>query len=99
MAATGDNEINDTWRRFLAHWAAATLGYFIRAWLPTLLSWNDPKVPVSYPRWWVALLTGAVVSLIGSAINSNMPVKPREMLKSLGLGFALNAVAILAKVG
>jgi hypothetical protein len=90
--------IKDTWPRFFAHWAATSLGFFLRSFLPVLKSWSDPNVKIAFPRWWVALLFAAVLSLAGGIINSNLPSKPRELLKSIGLGFALDAVSVLAKI-
>ena len=93
------DEIKDEWGRFFAHWIASTLGYFLRSLLPVLKTWANPTAPIQYPRWWVALLFAAVISLLGGGINSNLPAKPRELLKSVGLGFALDAAALLAKIG
>ena len=90
------DEIKDSWGRFLSHWAASAFGFFLRGLLPVLKTWTDPKAPISYPRWWVALLFALLICLIGGGINSNLPAKPRELLKSVGLGFALDAVALLA---
>ncbi len=90
--------LDDTWSRFLSHWGAATVGFFLRSLLPVLKAWTDPKAPISYPRWWAALFFAAAVSLVGGLINSNLPSKPRELLKSVGLGFALDAAALLAKI-
>jgi hypothetical protein len=91
------DEIRDEWSRFLAHWAAATFGFFLRSLLPVIRTWTDPRIPIDYPRWWVALAFAALVCLLGGAINSNLPVKPREVLKSIGLGLALDSATILAK--
>jgi hypothetical protein len=92
------DEIKDEWGRFFAHWSAATLGYFLRTLLPVLVRWQRPGQPLDFPRWWVALIFAALISLIGGGINSNLPTKPRELLKSVGLGFALDAAALLAKI-
>lgn len=92
------DEIKDTWGRFLVHWFAATLGFFLRGLLPILQEWTDPAAPVEYPRWWAALLFAAMLSVVGGAINSNLPCKPRELLKSVGLGFAIDSAAFLAKI-
>lgn len=92
------DEIRDDWGRFFAHWIAATIGFFLRSLLPVLKAWEDPKTPIDYPRWWVVLLYAAAVSLIAGAINSNLPATPREFVKSVGLGFALDAATLLAKI-
>ena len=92
------DEIRDEWPRFWAHFMATTLGCFLRIFLPVMKTWIDPNVPVSFPRWWVALLIAAAVSLVVGSINSNLPVKPRELVKSVGLGFGLDAALVLAKV-
>lgn len=96
--APNPDSLKDAWPRFFAHWGAATFGFFLRSLLPVIKTWADPKIQVSYPRWWVALLFGALVSLLGGGVNSNLPPKPRELLKSVGLGFALDAAALLAKI-
>jgi hypothetical protein len=92
------DEIRDDWGRFFAHWIAATLGFFLRSLLPVLKSWTDPTVPIAYPRWWVALLYAAGVCVVAGVINSNLPAQPRELVKSVGLGFALDAATLLAKI-
>jgi hypothetical protein len=96
--AAAADVIKDAWSRFFAHWSASTLGFFLRSLLPVLASWTNPKAPVSYPRWWAALLFAAAVSVVGGGINSNLPAKPRELLKSVGLGFALDVATLLAKL-
>jgi hypothetical protein len=93
------DEIKDEWPRFFSHWAATTFGFFLRSLLPVIKAWGDIHNPISYPRWWVALIFAALVSLLGGGINSNMPSKPRELLKSMVIGFALDAAAVLAKIG
>jgi hypothetical protein len=92
-----DDVIKETKGRFLAHWLATTFGYFLRSLLPVLKAWTNPSAPITYPRWWVALIFAALISLVGGGINSNLPVNSRELLKSLGLGFALDAATLLAK--
>ena len=92
------DEIKDEWSRFFAHWLAATFGFFLRSLLPVIKAWADPTVPISYPRWWAALLFSALLCLLAGSINSNLPAKPRELVKSVGLGFALDAAAFLAKI-
>jgi len=92
------DEIKDTWDRFVFHWIAATFGFFLRSLLPILQKWTDPVVPIEYPRWWAALLFASVLSLVAGGINSNLPCKPREILKSIGLGFAVDSATFLAKI-
>jgi hypothetical protein len=96
-SAPGGNVIEDTWRRFLAHWSASTFGFFLRSLLPVIVKWTNPKEPVSYPRWWAALLFAALICLLAGGINSNLPAKPSELVKSVGLGFALDVATLLAK--
>jgi hypothetical protein len=93
------DEVRDDWGRFFAHWVAATFGFFPRSLLPVLKSWIDhPDIAINYPRWWAALLYAASICLVAGGINSNLPAKPREIIKSLGLGFALDAATVLAKI-
>jgi len=92
------DELKDEWPRFFCHWLSVTIGFFFRGLLPVLKAWEDPAHVVEYPRWWAALAFAAVISLLGGAINSNLPVKPRELVKSMGIGFALDAAAVLAKI-
>src|SRR5690242_18324155 len=92
------DQIKDAWPRFFAHWGTTTLGFFLRTLLPVLKLWMNPQAEIAYPRWWVALLFASLLSLVGGGINSNLPVTPRELLKSVGIGFALDAVAILAQI-
>jgi hypothetical protein len=91
------DRISDTWGRFFAHWAAATFGCFLREFLPVLHTWIVGTIPavIDYKHWTAVLGFAALVSLLGGAINSNMPCKPRELLKSLGLGFALDSAKLL----
>ncbi len=92
------DEIKDTFPRFVAHWVAATFGFFLRGFLPVVLAWTNPSTEVEYPRWWAAFLFAALVSFPAGIINSDLPTKPRQLLKSIGLGFALDAALVLAKV-
>lgn len=93
------DEIKDTWPRFFAHWLAATLGSFFRTLLPVLHAWTtQPNKPIEYDRWWVDLIFASLVCLLAGGINSNLPNKPREILKSMGLGFAFDPKALLDKV-
>jgi hypothetical protein len=71
-------------------------GMFFRLFLPILntsLS-NSNTNDLVNRNWWLALLLAASVSLVGG-INSNLPCKPRELLKSLVLGFALDVAKLL----
>lgn len=86
--------LQDQWPRFFVHWLFTTIGFFLRSLIPVLESLRDPGIPIQYPRWWVAVLLGAIYSLIGGIINSNLPLKPREMLKSVAAGFALESISI-----
>lgn len=97
-AATPSTTLQDTYPRFFAHWIASSFGFFLRSLLPVLQKWQDPSAPVDFPRWWAFLIFALLICLLAGAINSNMPVKPRELVKSIGLGFALDAAALLAKI-
>src|ERR1700756_2161904 len=91
-------ELKDGWARFFFHWGPVTAGCSIREMLPVMERWRDPATPVAYPRWWAVVLTAALASLVGGVINANLPITAREFLKSLGLGFALNAATVLARL-
>jgi hypothetical protein len=90
--------LKDTWPRFTAHWGAATLGVFLRSFLPVAIKWTDANVAATFPRWWVFLLLSCLIAAVSGAINSNLPAKPREILKSIGLGFAINVTALIARI-
>ena len=92
------DEIKDEWSRFFAHWSATTLGCFLRTLIPLLIRLQNPQVPLDFPRWWVALILAAIYALVGGIINSNLPAKPREFLKSVLMGFALDSAAFLTKI-
>lgn len=89
--------IQDTWPRFLGHWSAVTLGYFLQVALPVLNSrvQGPLRSPIDYGQWLAALGFAAGISLVGGGLNSNLPAKPRELVKSVGIGFALNAAKLL----
>jgi hypothetical protein len=99
MAKPAADQLGETWGRFFAHWIAATFGFFLKSLLPVVNSWSNPSIPVDFPRWWAAIFFAALVSLVASVINANMPVTPRELLKSVGLGFALNAATVMMRIG
>ncbi len=92
-------ELKDTLPRFFAHWIAATFGFYLRSLLPVIQKWTDPSAPVEFPRWWAFLLFAALICLLAGGINSDMPAKFRQLVKSIGLGFALDVAALLAKIG
>jgi hypothetical protein len=56
-------------------------------------------LPVDFPRWWAFLLYAALVAILAGGLNSDMPIKARQLVKSIGLGFALDVAALLAKIG
>ncbi|WP_141291096.1 hypothetical protein [Ideonella azotifigens] len=93
-----DTSLQDTAGRFFMHWVCASFGFFLRTLLPVVQKWQDPSAPVEFPRWWAFSIFALLICLLAGAINSNMPVKPRELLKSIGLGFALDAAAVLSKI-
>lgn len=99
LAPNAPSVLQDTVPRFIAHWLAATFGFYLRSLLPVIQKWTDPTAPVEFPRWWAFLLFAALVCLLAGAINADMPTKPRQLVKSIGLGFALDVAALLAKIG
>ena len=92
------NELGETWTRFFCHWFAASLGVFFRTFLPILNSWADPNVPVNFERWWAIMLFAFSIALLASVVTANSPIRPRELLKSVGLGFALDSARVLADI-
>jgi hypothetical protein len=93
------DELKDTNPRFFAHWLAATFGFFLRSLLPVIQKWTDPSTPVDFPRWWAFLIFAALICILAGGINADMPLKPRQLLKSISLGFALDVATLLAKIG
>jgi hypothetical protein len=68
--------------------------------LPVLQTWLDQSKPVAgFPRWWAGLIYGALISIVGAVFSSNTPLNPREVIKSVGIGFALDAANILKRAG
>lgn len=91
-------ELKDEWKRFFTHWIAASFGYFLRSLFPVVQSWSDSNVPIDFPRWWAALFFAFLISLIAGGINSNLPCMPREVIKSMSLGFGINSAIVLANI-
>lgn len=91
------DRLEETWPRFLAHWVSASFGFGIRECLPTLHRWIH-TADVAWPRWWAVVLYAFAVTLVGGVISSNLPPKPREIVKSIVLGFGLNAAVVLARL-
>jgi len=91
------DHLTERWGRFFAHWMAVTLGYFLREYLPVLNASITSPNSSSFDsnHWWNVLLFASLISLLGGCINSNLPCRPRELLKSLGIGFALDAAKLL----
>ncbi|MCA1196363.1 hypothetical protein K9B35_00140 [Sphingomonas sp. R647] len=91
-------ELGETLPRFLAHWLAASFGYFLMVLLPLIASW--PNLPdAAWPAWWRLLVSASLISLLAAIINANLPVTPRELIKSVALGFALNATIVVLRAG
>jgi len=44
------------------------------------------------------LLFAGATSLVSAIINANLPVTARELVKSVALGFALNATSVILKI-
>lgn len=60
--------------------------------------WTDPANSLSWPRVWVVVVYSLPIALMGGVISSTLPAKPREALKSLVLGFGLDAAVVLARL-
>jgi hypothetical protein len=90
-------ELGESLPRFLSHWLAACFGHFLMVLLPLITDLTD-MTNATWPKWWSLLLFAAATSLIAAVINANLPVTPREMIKSVALGFALNATIVMLRL-
>ncbi len=67
--------------------------------LPQLYEWaiHPDKAPphFDYSHWMTVLGFATLLSLVVGGIQSNLPLRPSELLKSLVFGFALNAAKFL----
>ncbi len=90
-------ELGENLPRFLSHWLAACFGHFLMVLLPLITDWAHVK-NATWPSWWSLLLFAASTSLVAAIINANLPVTPREMIKSVALGFALNATIVMLRL-
>ncbi len=90
-------ELGESLPRFLSHWLAACFGHFLAVLLPLITDWAHFH-NATWPSWWELLLFAASTSLIAAVINANLPVTPREMIKSVALGFALNATIVMLRL-
>ncbi len=96
MSGDPHAELGETLPRFAAHWIAACFGHFLNVLLPLVAEWPH-QAAHSFPRWWSVLLFAGATSLIAAIINANLPVTARELIKSVALGFALNATSVILK--
>lgn len=87
-------ELGESLPRFLAHWTAACFGHFLMMLLPLMTAWPPSLRNNEWPVWWWMLLLAAMTSVIAAIINANLPVTARELIKSVALGFALNATIV-----
>lgn len=91
MERNSQIRLGETLPRFVSHWMMACFGYFLNVLLPLIANW--PEAPdMNFPRWWAVMLYAGGTSLLAAIINANLPVTPRELLKSAAFGFALNAM-------
>lgn len=97
MSGDPHRELGESLPRFVTHWLAACFGHFLMVLLPLIAEW--PRVPdASWPAWWSLLLLAASTSLVAAVINANLPVTARELIKSVALGFMLNATLTMLHV-
>ena len=85
--------MNSRWTPYLLSLPSLAL-FSLMVLLPLITDWADFR-QATWPSWWSLLLVAASTSLIAAIINANLPVTPREMIKSVALGFALNATLIM----
>ncbi len=98
MTGNPQVELGETIPRFLTHWIASCFGNFLMVLLPLIAEWPHPLTDTNFPRWWSVLLFAGATSLASAIINANLPVTARELIKSVALGFALNAVSVILKI-
>lgn len=98
MAGNPQVELGETIPRFFTHWIASCFGHFLMVLLPLVAEWPHPPTDPSFPRWWSVLLFAGATSLVSAVINANLPVTARELVKSVALGFALNATSVILKI-
>lgn len=97
MTGRSFENLGETWPRFFCHWIAAVFGHFFRVLLPFVIDWRAAE-PGDFPRWWTVLAFAGTTSLLTAIINANLPVTARELVKSVALGFALNAAGLILRV-
>lgn len=88
-------ELGESFPRFLTHWIAACFGHFLMLLLPLIAAWPHALAYRPWPAWWSMLLVAAATSLLAAVVNANLPVTPRELIKSVALGLALNATLLV----
>ena len=92
-------QIGETWPRFVCHWVASCFGHFFKVLLPIVINVTGMTGPEAFPRWWSVLAFAGCTSLLSAVINANLPVTARELVKSMGFGFALSATATIVVPG
>ncbi|KQN39710.1 MULTISPECIES: hypothetical protein [unclassified Sphingomonas] len=92
MTGNPHTQLGETVPRMVVHWIASCFGHFLMVLLPLIAEWPYRVDPV-FPRWWSVLLFAGITSVTAAIINANLPVTARELIKSVALGFALNATA------
>lgn len=97
MSNSLQTELGETIPRFFNHWVASCFGHFLMVLLPLVAQWPHPA-QTSFPKWWSVLLFAGATSLISAVINANLPVTARELVKSVALGFALNATSTMLQI-
>lgn len=97
MERNSQIRLGETLPRLVSHWLMACFGHFLNVLLPLVANW--PEAPdMNFPRWWTVLLFAGATSVVAAIINANLPVTPRELLKSAAFGFALNAMSEILKI-
>ena len=98
MKLNPEREMGETWLRFAAHWIAACYGHFLRVLLPLLVDYSRGAPWQPFPRWWVMVSFAAGSTLVAAVINANLPITPRELIKSVALGLAISSTVVILKL-
>jgi hypothetical protein len=98
MTIDPQGELGESVPRLVSHWIAACFGHFLTIVLPLVAEWPRPVPHTAWPHWLVLLAVAVATSSVAAIVNANLPVTARELVKSVALGAALNAMLITLKL-